>query len=320
MTVSVVLVTFNSREIVGEALRDLVSRADLQVIVVDNASTDGTADWLESEFPSVKLLRNKKNVGFAAAVNRGASNAYHDAILLLNPDARLTYRSLQVLTRGLAQDNVGIVAPLLESPGKGLFTANAGHAPTIWRMATHSTGLSRLGNRIPALAGHYVVMPGLTNRDMDVDWVTGGCLLVRREVWTQLNGLTERWFMYAEDIEFCLRAKDRGWGVKFIPSVTGVHAIGGSTSGIDGQVSTLWIRHLFELYVLRTGAGTFRARSWKLVVGAGFYLREVCFRLLMWLRPDRATGYEYHVQRYRRYRIDLFKWIPIPGSVTSLSN
>ncbi|MFB0833901.1 glycosyltransferase [Arthrobacter halodurans] len=340
MTVHVLLVAHNSRAVIARAIEPLAGADGVELTVVDNASDDGTAGWLRTAFPAVRVIDNAANDGFAAAANLAAAStspAPGDFFLLLNPDARLGAGALRELVARLEADpGAAIAAPLLETPG--LRTLNAGHPPTIRRMAAHASGASRLARILPALAGHYLMAgPGTAAANppgtepggtadgpparpgsgppeptgVPVGWVTGGCLLVRSDVWARLGGLTTRWFMYAEDVDFCLRARDAGWRVLFFPDIRAHHAVGGSSRGVDGRAASAWVVHLYELYVLRTGAGPLRRGLWKGATAGGFLARELAYRA----RGAAGVGtadHAYQAARFRRFRTDLLAAVP-PG-------
>lgn len=303
MTIAVVIVTYNSADVIGGAIEAIYDSKDVQIVVVDNASSDNTRSLIKDRFPDVLLIENQENLGFARAVNEGAKKASGDAILLLNPDALIDRSSLfRLYAKMNSIPECGIVAPLIKTPG--LKTANGGFAPSIRHMFMHSTGLSRFSHKFRSLRGHYTMI-GTHRYASKVDWVTGGCMLVRKAVWQRLGGLTTRWFMYAEDIDFCLRVKDAGWSTWLIPDISATHAIGGSSKGVDGKVNTVWIRNLFELYVLRSGAGTVRSSIWKLVVSTGFLGREITYLCRGLAVRDNRGQMKYDASRFSKYRRDL---------------
>ncbi|WP_161799537.1 glycosyltransferase [Pseudarthrobacter siccitolerans] len=278
--ISVVIVTYNSAHVIGDCLRALVPAAELEIIVVDNASRDETLDIVRAEFPAVIIIRNRENRGFAKAVNLGAESASGDVILLLNPDATIAYENVLSLSASLLADTgLAVIAPVL-SDGAGEFrTVSAGMAPTLRNMLNHSAGLSRFGGVIPLFRGHYLLSKDLRAESVDVDWVSGGCLMVKRDDWEAVNGLTERWFMYAEDIEFCMRIRERGRRIRIQPNLLASHSIGGSSSNVDGRVNTLWIENLFDLYCWRLSRSRFDRELWRLVVSGGFFARAAFYKL-----------------------------------------
>jgi len=275
---SVLIITYNSADVVGLALRSIPER--VPIIVVDNNSTDSTVEYISSSFPHVTLIQSGENVGFAKAVNLGMRSVSTEFVLFLNPDAKLSEGALETLLETMKADpSLGIVSPLVVE-GQGQFrTSAAGFEPDIFRMFTHATGLSRLAGVAPALRGHYLLRDQLDDAtERDVLWVSGGCLLTRVAAYQQVGGLTERWFMYAEDVDYCLRVGDVGWAVRVSTRAHATHQVGASSSH-EPRVRTEWLRNLFDLYTTRYKAGRLRSRLWLGIVAGGFYLRAALMRI-----------------------------------------
>lgn len=271
-TISVVIVTYNSREVVEGCLNALPRTLDLEVVVVDNASSDGTDTLVSQIRDDARIVRMQENVGFAAAVNRGLSQATGDIFLLLNPDARIEPSAIEKMSALFENhQEVGVASPLVDE-GDGQFrTLAAGYTPTVWRMFLHSTGISRLGSRIKCLRGHYLFRRQIkTNGLVYVDWVSGGCMFVRASVWKQLSGLSTRWFMYAEDIEFCLRVRRMGLSVVLDGRAAAQHMVGASSSTTAGVVGTAWLQNLYDLYAEGLAASRLHSAAWKWIVYSGF--------------------------------------------------
>jgi GT2 family glycosyltransferase len=240
LDLSVVVVSFNTRDHLRACLASLraegstnLSRTDApleaEVIVVDNASTDGSADMVAAEFPAAVLIRAPRNGGFAYANNLALRRARGRAILLLNPDAEASPGSLAALLAALqARPEAGVVGPkLLRADGSmHLACRRSFPSPTVslYRLA----GLSRLAPRSPRF-GRY----NLTYLDPDletpVDAVTGACMLVRRAALETVGPLDERFFMYGEDLDWCWRFHAAGWTVRYVPSVTIRHRHGAAS-------------------------------------------------------------------------------------------
>ncbi|WP_279366723.1 glycosyltransferase family 2 protein [Microbacterium testaceum] len=296
--VTVLIVTYNSRSTIRAAIDGLVGNCE--IVLVDNASLDGTADFIESAYGSrVILIRSGENLGFAKAVNRAAENASGKFLLLLNPDASMDYENIGLLTVAMsAYPEVGVAAPdVIEGAGE-FRTMAAGYEPSVRRMFLHSSGLSRLGRHTARLRGHYLLRDQIRpNRPEFLKWVSGGCMLVERTVWQNLGGLSERWFMYAEDVEFCLRASSAGWKVAVFPWAFAHHSVGGSSDDSSGPVRTVWLENLYDLFVLRYHPSTFRAASWRGVVAVGFAARSSVFALLTSVRP----AYRSDARRFAAY-------------------
>ena len=294
------MVTFNSEHVVSASLGAIAGSDHLEIIVVDNCSTDGTVELIERDFPDVRVVLNRSNAGFAKAVNLGSSSASAKHLLLLNPDAVITAESVLALSSALdRRADAAIIAPLVADPDGEFATIGAGHAPTIWRMFTHASGLSRLSKRVPILEGHYLFPFNLRSTTSDVDWVSGGCLLTRRDDWKSLQGLTERWFMYAEDVDYCLRSRAAGRAVILYSDVHALHAVGGSSSSVDGRFSVAWIRNLYDLYGRLPKTNAPKRLLWRTVVRTGFEGRRAIYAGRYKLRRREADLV--NMRRFRAY-------------------
>jgi N-acetylglucosaminyl-diphospho-decaprenol L-rhamnosyltransferase len=278
--VSVLIVTFNSELVIGECIRALVRQGDrtsrIEVILIDNDSSDQGIQVATDIDSRIRVIRSPQNLGFARAMNLGAREATGDYFLLLNPDAVIEGSAVIELAQKMREDrNVGISAPLVLQGDGRLATLGAGRSPTAWRMFLHASGLARFGSKIPALEGHYLYSKGLSSRKKSVDWVSGGCLLIERSLWGRLQGLTTRWFMYAEDIDLCLRVRALDHEIVVYPSITARHAVGGSTDKHDGQMSSVWLVNLFDLYCVSIARNRTSCYFWRLLVVLGFRGRQL---------------------------------------------
>lgn len=294
--VSIVIVTYNSLGVIGSCLdaltRDGAPPVDAEVIVVDNLSTDDTVAVLRERYPWVRVVENDSNAGFSRAVNLAATHARGRNLLLLNPDARISADGVARLSALLDADpSIGAAAPVLENEGEEVVILAAGHEPTMTKMFLHQSGLSRLGRRWRVLEGHYLFAADVREGVRDVDWVSGGCLMTPLELWRRAGGLTDRWFMYAEDVEFCLRLRAAGLRVVIDAGERAHHALGGSSSGVEGSVNTAWIVNLFDLFGWRMARTDLHQRLWRAIVLAGMYGRLGWFRATARRRdPDAAAA------------------------------
>jgi len=301
---SIVVVTYNSAHIVSECLAPLYPpREGLEIIVVDNHSADGTADLISQEFPGVRVIRMAANVGFARGVSAGVSQANGRVLCLLNPDAVARETDLAALAQQLNEDSgVGIIGPTVAHPDGRLRIVPMGAQPTIWRMFTHFSGLSRFAGLIPGLEGHYLLADQLTHR-RNVGWIGGGCLLIRLDLWRSMGGMTDRWFMYAEDIELCHRVSLAGHAVIVDPTVEIKHRVGTSSTGVPSGNSA-WVVNLFDFYATELAPSVVNALTWKVTVGLGLWSRAVAYGLAS-LRPGRGK-WKTEARLYWRYGSDLF--------------
>lgn len=311
--IGVVIVTFNSAHVVKDAIAPLINESSARIVVVDNASEDNTVELLRAKFPLVTVISSTENMGFARAVNIGwrEFGSDVDSVLLLNPDAVVDSRTVLELARRLtADDTISIVAPDIEQPTGTLQTLEAGRAPTLWRVFTHYSGLSRLADRVPGLEGQFLLRRHVSE-SRDVDWVTGAVLMTRRETLEQMQGLTERWFMYAEDIEFCYRVNRSGSRIRWMSDLTATHVMGGSSTSLPKRVNTAPFTTLADFYGTSIAPTLLHAALWRLVVGAGLASRSVAFRVMS------KRG---NVERRRDLRVRSYKFARYAQGVLSFKS
>jgi hypothetical protein len=216
--VSVVIVNWNTRELLRECLAALLPPGGprLEVVVVDNGSTDGSAEAVGAEFPQVHLVATGENLGFAKANNVGFAHCHGRYVVLLNSDALAAPETLGAMAKYLEQQaEVGALGCQLLN-GDGSVQSWPRSYPTVGGIA----GQLLLG-RAPRERPRG---PGVC----EVDWLSGACLMVRREVIDAVGGLNEAYFMYVEDTEWCYRLRQHGWRVVYHPGFQVVHLLGQS--------------------------------------------------------------------------------------------
>ena len=226
---SIVIVNWNVRDLLRRCLTSISApgRAELDVTVVDNGSSDGSCDMLRAEFPSVRLIANDANRGFPAANNQGLAASGGRYIMVLNPDTEIVGDALARMLAYLeAHHEVGALGPQLLNP-------DGSHQSSRRRFPTFATALFEstwLQSRAPrgVLRRFYVedVPAGATQ---EVDWLTGACIVVRREVLQQVGGFDESFFMYSEELDWCKRIKSAGWKIVYLPEAQVVHHVGKSS-------------------------------------------------------------------------------------------
>ncbi|MDV6260043.1 glycosyltransferase family 2 protein [Rhodococcoides yunnanense] len=310
---SVIVVTYNSKEIVGSCIESLQNKPAIEIIVVDNASSDGTADFVRERYPAVRVVDSGENLGFAKGVNLGATYATGDALVLLNPDASVSHTNLLSLRRVLVENpDVGVVAPLLDHPGRGLSVREGGMSPTIWHVFCHYYGLSRIFAKREAFRGMYILRSQSFD-SIDVDWVSGACMAVPSEVWNSHGGLSERWFMYAEDVEFCLRVRNAGKRVVISGQIEGTHGLGESSGDASPDpTNALWLTNLFDLYKMEISPSRLHNVLWKIVFGGGLAARSLAIAAKMLSKrqpPSRSSDF----RRFNFYIRELSKQDSLRG-------
>lgn len=235
------VVTYNSEAVIGGLLDSLPAGfGDVEhtVVVVDNGSTDGTAKLVEDR--AVRLVRSE-NVGYSGGLNRGVAEAGDGAtsVLILNPDLRLAPGAVPAMLAALrARPGVGVVAPKVFGEG-GELHRSLRREPSLLR----NTGLAFTGR--PALS-EYVSDPAEYEHGHVVDWALGAVLLMSRECYDALGGWDESYFLYSEETDFCLRARERGWATWYEPSARATHIGGGS--GQSGYTHAMQIVNRVRLY------------------------------------------------------------------------
>ncbi|MER3413395.1 MAG: hypothetical protein C4341_03990 [Armatimonadota bacterium] len=221
--VSVVIVTHNSREDVARSLASLPS--DVDAIIVDNASSDGTPAEARRLRPDAVILQNRSNRGFGAACNQGLEAAKGDLALLLNPDAFARPGAIEALAEALVADPDAVAAGgRLYFPNGRLQDSVAGKL-TLWALFCEQSGLERIIHaywRTPML-----VEMGIGPHE--VDQVMGACMMLKRAKDGRFPRFDERFFLYCEDTELCRRLRDAGGKILFVPAAEFVHALGMSS-------------------------------------------------------------------------------------------
>ena len=272
---SVVIVTYNPGDLVLGCLRSVRSEGSglsSEVIVVDNASQDGTPDRIRAEFPDVRLIVNGENRGFAAANNQGLRVARGRYLLILNPDVEVHPGALAAMVSFLeSHPDVGIVGPRTYDPdGRVALTARLPlSVPTVlWQYL----GLDRL---MPyRVYGHYRRACEQAGEPFEVGWVQGSCLMLRRLACEQIGGFDEAFFLFAEEADLCQRAREAGWRVYYLPGAGVTHRESSSVSRYVYR--KLLNHHISPLYYFRK-----RGRAGDvLALKAGFTL-ELCLKSLV---------------------------------------
>jgi GT2 family glycosyltransferase len=227
--VAIVIVSYNSEEFIGACLESVISgRKDVrqQIIVVDNDSRDGTAQFISDRFPEVELLLPGSNLGFAAGVNFGASHADAEFVLLLNPDTVILGHAVDSIVEFARQHpGHGLYGGRTLRPDGSLEPSSCWGEPTLWSMAMFAFGLTTLAPRNRWLDPESL---GDWQRDSvrEVGVITGCYLLTPKAVWDELGGMDERYFMYGEDVDFAMRARRAGYRPVICPGAELIHEVG----------------------------------------------------------------------------------------------
>ncbi|GIW00313.1 glycosyltransferase family 2 protein [Roseiflexus sp.] len=236
---SIVIVNWNTRDLLRACLASLhnaARRIACEIIVVDNASTDGSIEMVRAAFPRVRLMALPENVGFARANNIGFAQAQGRYFLLLNPDTWLPPGALDEMIALMDQmPNVGILGPRLLN-ADGSLQPSCSRFPTPLNIALDCWGISRIAPQNRMLS-RFKMTWWAHDEAREVDQPSGACLLVRREAWHEAGPLDERFFMYFEEVDLCWRVQRAGWRICFTPTPQITH-YGGQSSlqNLDARI------------------------------------------------------------------------------------
>jgi len=284
MRLAVVIVSYNVKELLRRCLDSLYtslrrsSELDAQVWVVDNASSDGSAEMVRREFPAAKLIVNDDNLGFAAASNQAmraleAETRKPDFIFLLNPDTEVLDRAPYILARFLQQHpDVALAGPRLLYPD-GRLQHSAFRFPGVAQIffdffpIHHRLAESRLNGRYP----RHLYEKG---EPFPIDHPLGAAMMVKWEAIEQVGFLDEGFFMYCEEIDWCMRFRAAGWGVYCVPEAKIIHHVAQSTRQFrDEMFVQLW-RSRYRLFRKHYGPGFVRVARVLVNIGLRWEMRK----------------------------------------------
>jgi len=241
--ISAIVVNYNA----GVMLRlciDSLSNCPLnvEVIVIDNASKDGSLNAVQN-MPDVQVISNVQNRGFAAACNQGVAVAKADNLLFLNPDCTFVPGTLSELLLHLRADpKAGMAGGLLVNPDGTEQGGGRRAVPTPWRSFVRAFGLARFSNRWPKLFfDFHLHKQPLPDGPIEVEAISGACMLVKREILAQVGLWDEAYFLHCEDLDWCMRVRQGGWKVLFVPSAKITHAAGACSTSRPFFVE--WHKH-----------------------------------------------------------------------------
>lgn len=249
MDISVVILGWNDKQYLEtclQSLKDARSSRTMEIIVVDNASTDGSPEMVEALFPEVKIIRNAVNLGFPRGNNVGVKASRGKYVCLINSDIKVFPGCLDALADFLDQNpRVGMVGPKILNRDL-THQSSCRRFPTLWNNLCEITFLSRMLGGVRFFSGeHMFYFQG--DRQMDVDVLVGCFWTVRREAVDGFGLLDERFFMFAEDVDWCKRFWENGWRVVFCPDAEAIHFRGGSSTKQDA----VWLALTQQRSILR---------------------------------------------------------------------
>jgi N-acetylglucosaminyl-diphospho-decaprenol L-rhamnosyltransferase len=279
---AVVIVNYNAGHYLRRAVRsafDCAGESGLEVVIVDNASADGSADEAVSAHPEARLIRNEQNVGFARAVNQGIRATTAQFVLLLNPDAEVLSGTLAGLLK-VARDHprAGAIGPVVRDPDGGIYPS-ARKVPTVGEALGHSfLGPFKPDNRFSRA---YTMAGWDHHSERLVEWVSGSCMLLRRGALDQVGLMDEAYFFAVEDVDLCTRLRQAGWEVLFTPELEVLHQVGISR-GRSRRITLEHSRSIYRYFV------KFESPGWRAVLRPFVWVAlRARARLVSWRRGER---------------------------------
>lgn len=245
---AILIVSYNSRSDLETVLRSLTETPPTlphEIVVVDNASTDSTPAYIRERWPSVRLIASESNLGFAQANNLGIRNTSSELVLLVNPDTIVSGSDVDRLVSVLeSQPDVAVVGPrIVDGTGRAELSFGAMISP--WAELRQKI-LVRGNDR--GVSPITAIVDRMTRRTRRVDWVSGACLLIRRQDLDQVGGFDPRFFMYAEDVDLCAAVRAQGRSVLFSAEPQVVHLRGRSGVAAPERVRQAYRRSQVAFY------------------------------------------------------------------------
>ena len=266
---SIIIVNWNTKDLLFQCLESVYESAGsltLEVIVVDNASTDGSVEMVRREFPQAHVIANSTNVGFVRANNQAMADCQGRYVLLLNSDTRVLQGALDKVVQFMdVHPRAGIAGVRLLNPD-GSFQASFTPFPTLWREFLILTGLGRLLIRPAFPSGGPQIEKGAQKVE---GYLEGAYIMARREALGQIGGLDEHIFMYAEDVDWCYRFHQAGWEIWYLPETPIIHYGGQSSKKRKGRMEAELYRsrvYLFHKYHGRAAALCLRVLIYAITV------------------------------------------------------
>lgn len=307
--VSVIIVNRNTRQLLEDCLKAVYAQdlPGLEVLVVDNGSTDGSTEMIQARFPTVRLVKNARNEGFARPNNIAMGMATGRYLFLLNSDTVVRPGAIATLASFLdAHPDVGACGPKLVYPDGRLQKSVRGF-PSLW---THCCDMFFLDKAFPRLFGRGEQAGFDYDRTQDVDHVMAAAFLVRREVLATAGPMDERFSIYFNDMDWCYRMKQSGWKISYVYNAEVVHHLGRTINEMNRDLE--YFDELYENTMLfyQKHYGRRAVIIYKILLAIGFVPRT----LFWWVRRLLVrTGHDIHMSAFswRSLKLGARFWIPL---------
>ncbi len=257
--VSICIVTWRTKEQIAaclESIFETIQGVGFEVLVVDNASGDGTVEMIKDAFPQVRLLVNAENLGFPRAANRGIEEAGGRYLLLLNPDTLVGPKAVEDLVRfmdGFA--DVGVTSPTIRNPIGTVQPECRRTFPTLATEFFELTGLYRLFPNHPVI-GQWRRTSWRPQAPCEIELASGAGMMIRREAMEAVGPLSEEAFMFLEDLDYCYRMRQKGWKIYFYPDAEIIHQGQQSTRHVLPRIRALSYDARYKFFRMYHGVGS----------------------------------------------------------------
>jgi len=241
--VSAIVINYNAGDLLSKSIDALLACPIVaEIVVVDNASSDGSLAAIEN-LPTVTIIQNAKNLGFATACNVGLKQVSSDYVLFLNPDCTFAPGMIQLIMNTLKADvSVGMAGGLLVNPDGTEQAGGRRMMPTPWRSFVRAFGLYKLADRWPKLFfDFYLHNQPLPDHPVEVEAISGACMLVKRKAIEDVGLWDEDYFLHCEDLDWCMRFRQKGWKILFVPGAKIMHEQG--ACGKSKPIFVEWHKH-----------------------------------------------------------------------------
>lgn len=303
--VSVIIVSWNARDYLKQCLESLtpvVCRYPMEIIVVDNASTDGSPEMVKSAFPHVRLIRSSANLGFARGNNLGIQSSHGRYLCLINSDVKVLSDCISRLVGFCEQHpEVGMVGPRLTG-GNGKLQRSCRGFPTLWNMLCRALALDTIFPRCKLFTG-YSLSYWSQDDTRAVDILTGCFWLIRRQTLPRVGLLDESFFMYGEDMDWCKRFWENGSSLAFVSSAEAIHYGGGSS--VNAPVRFFIEKQRADLQYWNKHHSRIATGCYFLVSCLHLLLRVIGYSFALLIPRGARLTYQYKIKR----SLACLKWL-----------
>ncbi len=277
--VSIIIVNYNTRQLIKDCIKSIYDRVkgvSYEVVVVDNASSDGSQEMIKQEFPEVLLIANDKNAGFGVANNIGASRCSGSYIMFLNSDTVLPEDTVTILLNFLrSKPKAGIVGPAVVLPDGKPQPKTCGNFPGPRIIFNDAFFLSELFGKNELFSGMHIKTDQIKGEVLEVDWISGVCMLMEKSAFWEVGGFDPRFFMYSEDIDLCWKFKKKGLSIFRLNTSKIIHHCGASSKTDNQKIKNSILQQRNLLTILSKNLGNRELLLIKSFLLIGLFFRTI---------------------------------------------